>query len=196
MVAQLSAEGKGGGGGDGGGADVRTEFLDTAYWRAFVQTDENGKATVQVTLPDNLTTWVMDARAATEDTRVGQSTTEVIATKDLLIRPVLPRFFVEGDRADIAGVIHNTTDRDLDVTYAATAEGLKLLGETSGTVTIPAGGTYEAVWPSEAVAEGEEIVVNMRAEAATARLRDAVEITLPVHRYTTPETVGASGSRS
>ena len=44
----------------------------------------------------------MDARAATDDTLVGQNTIEVIATKDLLIRPVLPRFFVAGDQAEIA----------------------------------------------------------------------------------------------
>ncbi len=194
LVAQLAAEGKGGGGGGGGGgAEVRTEFPDIAFWRASLQTDENGKATAEVTLPDNLTTWVMDARAATEDTRVGQSTTEVVATKELLIRPVLPRFFVAGDRAEIAAVIHNTTVSDLQVAYKATAEGLKLPGETSRTVTIPAGGTYKAVWPAEAVAEGEEIVVTMQAEAATASLADAVEITLPVLRYTTPETVGTSG---
>ena len=125
LVAQLSAEGKGGGGGggSGGGLSVRTEFPDIAFWRASVQTDANGKGTVQVTLPDNLTTWVMDARAVTEDTRVGQSSTEVMATKDLLMRPVLPRFFTAGDKAEIAGVIHNTTDGDLDVTFNASAQG-------------------------------------------------------------------------
>ena len=194
LVAQLAAEGKGGGGGgDGGGAEVRTEFPDIAFWRASVKTDENGKATVEVTLPDNLTTWVMDARAATADTLVGQTTSEVIATKDLLIRPVLPRFFVAGDRAEIAGVIHNTTDGNLQVGYRATADGLRLAGETSGTVMIPAGGTYKAVWQAEAVAEGDKIVVRMQAEAASAQLSDIVEITLPVERYTTPETVGTSG---
>ena len=194
LVAQLAAEGKGGGGGgDGAGTEVRTEFPDIAFWRASVKTGEDGKATVEVTLPDNLTTWVMDARAATADTLVGQSTSEVIATKDLLIRPVLPRFFVAGDRAEIAGVIHNTTGRELQVGYRATTDGLKLTGETSGTVMIPAGGTYKAVWQAEAVAEGDKIVVRMQAEAASAQLSDIVEITLPVERYTTPETVGTSG---
>ncbi|MGE5602239.1 MAG: Ig-like domain-containing protein, partial [Nitrososphaerales archaeon] len=195
LVAQLAAEGKGGGGGGGGGEGltVRTEFPDIAYWRASVQTDANGKATVQVTLPDNLTTWVMDARAATEDTRVGQSTTEVVATKDLLIRPVLPRFFTAGDKAEIAAVIHNTTNRDLDVTYNAGAQGLRFVGKTDGTTIIPAGGTYKAVWPVETVADASEVVVDMQATAAMAKLSDAVEITLPVERYSTPEVVGASG---
>ena len=74
-MAQLAEGGKGGGGGGGGPemASVRREFPDSAYWRANVTTDADGKAQVQVTLPDNLTTWTMDARAVTADTRVGQS---------------------------------------------------------------------------------------------------------------------------
>ena len=52
----------------------------------------------------------MPARV-TDDTLVGQAKTDIIATKDLLVRPVLPRFFVAGDKAEIAAVIHNTTAR-------------------------------------------------------------------------------------
>lgn len=194
LVAQLAEEGKGGGGGGGGGGglEVRTEFPDIALWRASVTTDSQGKATVEVTLPDNLTTWVMDARAVTEDTLVGQSETEIVATKALLVRPVLPRFFVAGDRADIAAIIHNTTGQDLQVNIAAAAKGLKLLDPESGKATVPAGGTYKAVWSAEAL-DGDEIVVNLRADAPTAKLNDAVRITLPVYRYSTPEVVGTAG---
>jgi uncharacterized protein YfaS (alpha-2-macroglobulin family) len=194
LIAQLAEDGKGGGGGgDARGAEVRTEFPDIAYWRASVQTDAAGKATVEVTLPDNLTTWVMDARAATGDTLVGQSSAAILATKDLLVRPVLPRFFVAGDRADIAAVIHNTTGSDLDVTYAASATGLALLGGAAETVTIPAGGTYKAVWSARALGDVAQAVVDVRAEAPAARLSDAVQITLPIERYTSPEVVGTSG---
>ena len=133
---------------------VRTEFPDIAFWRASVQTDANGKASVQVTLPDNLTTWVMDARAVTEDTRVGQSTTEVVATKDLLVRPVLPRFFTEGDKAEIAAR-HPQHDqpcpgRDLQRGRAGACSSRE---RRTARTTIPAGGTYKAVWPVETVAE-------------------------------------------
>ncbi len=147
LVAQLAEDGKGGGGGDGGGGmEVRTEFPDVAFWRASVSTDAQGKATVEVTLPDNLTTWVMDARAITEDTLVGQSETEVVATKPLLVRPVLPRFFVAGDKADIAAIIHNTTDEDLQINLSAAATGLRLLDADTAKVTVPANSTYKAVW--------------------------------------------------
>ena len=50
-------KGGGGGFGEGGIFDIREDFVDTAYWNANLVTDENGIATFDVTLPDNLTTW-------------------------------------------------------------------------------------------------------------------------------------------
>ena len=197
LVAQLAEGGKGGGGGGGGPemASVRREFPDIAFWRANVTTGADGKAQVQVTLPDNLTTWTMDARAATADTRVGQSKTDIIATQDLLVRPVLPRFFVDGDRAEIAAVVHNTTAYPREVAIDVKATGLDLPAQTASTVTIPAGGTYKAVWPVAVTSGAGEVKVLMSAKtvAAIPPLEDAVEITLPVYRYTTPEVVGTSG---
>jgi uncharacterized protein YfaS (alpha-2-macroglobulin family) len=87
----------GGGGGGGGGADegleslrlpgeddVRRDFRDTAYWEAKVLTDADGRVSVEVPLPDNVTTWRMHSKAATTDTRVGQ------AGADILARPTPP----------------------------------------------------------------------------------------------------------
>jgi len=55
---------------------------------------------------DNLTTWRMDARAVTVDTRVGQTSVDIISTKPLLVRPQTPRFFVAGDEG---GIGHGST---------------------------------------------------------------------------------------
>jgi len=40
---------------------------------------------VKVKLPENLTTWVADVRAVTADSRVGQTTSELVSTKALFI---------------------------------------------------------------------------------------------------------------
>ncbi len=197
LVAQLAEEGKGGGGGGGemGLLAVRSEFPDIAFWRSAVTTDKDGKASVEVTLPDNLTTWTMDARAITADTLVGQSKTDIIATKALLVRPVLPRFFVAGDKAEIAGVIHNTTADPLEVTVRLAATGLETPQTTTATVSVPAGGTYKAVWPVTVQANVEEVTVTMSATTSgrAEPLADAVKVVLPVYRYSTPEVVGTSG---
>ena len=98
-------KGGGGGFGEGGIFDIRQEFVDTPYWNATLTTDENGVVTFSVTLPDNLTTWRLDARALTDgaddNMLVGQATADLLSTKPLLIRPVTPRFFVVGD--EVAG---------------------------------------------------------------------------------------------
>src|SRR5690606_23919930 len=60
--------GLGGGGGGGDVAEeagrvlqeedgVRRDFPDTAFWRTSLTTDENGQATINIPLPDTLTTW-------------------------------------------------------------------------------------------------------------------------------------------
>ncbi len=68
---------QGGGMGGGGGAEealasvrlegeddgVRQDFKDTAYWEAKLQLDGSGQATVEVPLPDNVTTWRMSSKA-------------------------------------------------------------------------------------------------------------------------------------
>ena len=55
---------------------MRSQFSDTAFWKAQVTTDADGQAVVAVPLPDNLTTWRLTALAVTADTQVGQATNE------------------------------------------------------------------------------------------------------------------------
>ena len=122
----------GGGAGGGGGPEtslgiitVRQDFKDTAFFQAQVTTDSNGQAQVTVTLPQNLTTWVADARAATVDGRVGQATDELVSTKPLFVELQTPRFFVAGDQARVGAVIHNNGSDPLQVNVSLEAQGVE-----------------------------------------------------------------------
>jgi uncharacterized protein YfaS (alpha-2-macroglobulin family) len=53
---------------------IRKEFKDTAFWQPNVVTGRDGRATVKVKLPGNLTTWRATARGVTADTKVGAIT--------------------------------------------------------------------------------------------------------------------------
>ncbi len=195
LLAQLAEGGKGGGGGGEGAIafTVRREFPDTAYWNAAVRTDDNGSAQVELTLPDSLTTWTMDARAVTADTKVGQARLDIIATKDLLVRPVLPRFFVAGDQAEIAAIVHNNTQAETGVEVALQAEGLQVAAATQRKAMIKAGDTVKIAWPVTVAADATQVKVTMSAAGTAGPLQDAVEYVLPVHRYITPEVTGTSG---
>jgi uncharacterized protein YfaS (alpha-2-macroglobulin family) len=183
---------KGGGGGEESGL-VRSRFADTAFWAPAVRTDKDGKAQVEVQLPDNLTTWRMQARGITADTLVGRAEVDILSTLDLLVRPVLPRFFVVGDEADIATVVNNNTEEDLDVQVSISADGLSWEGAASQTVRVKAGDAAKVSWPVKAL-PGEQVKVRMWAKAGD--LYDAREDTLPVYRYSTPEVVATAGRLS
>ncbi len=83
-----------------------------------------GKAVVSVTLPDNLTTWRLDGRGVTVDTKVGQATVDIQTSLPLLVRPVLPRFFVVADEAEIGAVVNNNTDKARTVDVIMTTQGV------------------------------------------------------------------------
>ncbi len=185
---EIKPRAKGGGGGEEG--LVRTRFADTAFWDPVVRTGKDGKARVTVQLPDNLTTWRMQAQGVSADTKVGQANVDILSTLDLLVRPVLPRFFVVGDQAEIATVVHNNTGNPLQVQVNLSTEGLALEGSTTQTVNVAAGDKVRVGWPVK-VLPGEQVKVRMWARAGD--LYDGREDLLPVYRYSTPEVVATAG---
>ena len=71
---------------------------------------------------DSLTTWELIAKAVTDDTMVGQTTIELIATKELQVRQLMPRFLTEGDRPWVGVQVLNTSEVALTglLTYTLT----------------------------------------------------------------------------
>jgi uncharacterized protein YfaS (alpha-2-macroglobulin family) len=187
-----------GGIGGGGGAvvlPVRSQFPDTTYWNAEIVTDERGRARVSLTLPDNLTTWQIQTRGITKDSKVGQATTEVITIKDLLIRPVTPRFLVVGDHLRFAAIVHNNTEEDLNVEVAVQSAGVRLDTPSLATqnVDVPAGERKRVEWWGT-VEEVEE--ADLIFSAWAGELSDAVrpyQGALPVLGYTAPRTYSTAG---
>jgi len=204
-ISEMIATGEGAGSGGGKGEDetgvfsVRQDFPDTAYWQAHVETDEDGQAQVTVTLPDNLTTWRMDARAVTKDTRVGQEEHDLISSKELLVRPHTPRFFVEGDTALIGAVVQNNTSRPLDVKVSLQAQGVIPADDAPVRMSIPAKSQALVNWKVTADIGAERADLVFKAEGGG--LLDASQPPggslegggIPIYRYRVRETVGTSG---
>ncbi len=203
MAAELSMGGIGGGGGGDGMAmlgEIRKEFPDTALWRAQVRTGPTGETQVTFELPDSLTTWVADARAVTADTKVGSETLEFVVAKPLLIRPVTPRFFVAGDRPEVAAVVHNNTGEELDVTVSLEALGGAVAEESAQVVTVPAGGRTRVTWSlAVPTAATGEVLLNFSVagggyeDATRPTLGQPPEQALPVYRFEIPDVMGVSG---
>ncbi len=192
--------GLGGGGGAEAPSVTRENFPDTAYWNAEIVTDANGKATVSMNLPDNLTTWQLDTRGTTLDTRVGQAQGQVVSTKDLLVRPVTPRFLVANDHVQVSTVVQNNIAADLQVQVSLQATGFKLddTGQQTQALSLPAGGRARVEWWGTAQdgtsvdlvfsADGQDPAGNSYKDAARPGLG-----ALPVLRFLTPQTFRTSG---
>ena len=166
-----------GGGGGIGEQEPRHIFPDVAYWNPAVVTDENGVARVEFQMPDNLTTWRAFAKGVTVDTLVGAADTDVITTKDLILRPMLPRFLSVGDEAMIGAVVHNYTGETLEAQVSLTATNLLLPPELSHTVVISQGQAVELNWTVEAP-QALSTTITMLADTPAAR--DVVQFTLPI----------------
>ncbi len=195
-------KGGGGGGGEGGIFDIREDFVDTAYWKATVTTNADGTATFSVKLPDNLTTWRLDARAVTSGTDgltlVGQNTFDLLSTKPLLIRPVTPRFLVVGDQVTLAAVVNNNTGKDMSVDVSVQGEGLTFTSAASQSVTIPSSGRQRVEWTAT-VNDAANVDLTFFAkggdfnDASKPPLGQGEQKLLPIYKYEVPETVGTAG---
>jgi uncharacterized protein YfaS (alpha-2-macroglobulin family) len=189
----------GGGGGDLGVITVRENFKDTAFFRATVITDEKGQAEVTVKLPENLTTWHADVRAVTEDSRVGQTTHDLVSTKPLFVQLQTPRFFVAGDQAQIGAIIHNNTDAPREVNASLEALGLRIESEADQTVLVA--GRQQAYVTWDVIVDDMASRVDLTASVTDGRFTDASKPPLgilpdqgiPVLTFAVQETVGTSG---
>ncbi|NJC98924.1 MAG: hypothetical protein FIB03_21760, partial [Anaerolineae bacterium] len=195
----------GGRGGGGGGENslgiitARQNFKDTAWFEARIVTDENGRAQVDVTLPENLTTWQADVRAVTPDRRVGQTAQNQLSTRPLFSELQTPRFFINGDQATVGATIHNNTDKDLTVNVSLEVKGLTLLSPADQIVDVASGGQSYVKWET-AVPSGVTRV-DLTASAVSGAYRDSSKPALgtlseqgiPVYNYIATETVGTSG---
>src|SRR5207302_6370488 len=150
--AEAPRQGKGGSGRVG--QQVRQDFRNTAYWSAHVVTKADGTASVDVKMPDNLTTWRMQVRAISGDTMVGEGTNELLSTQPLLLRPALPRALRVGDTLELRALVRNATKSDAAVTVSLKAEGVTVTGDLARSVTIHPSESVIVGWPAKVEAEG------------------------------------------
>ncbi len=198
-AAQLSlpgVDGGLGGGSDGMAAsDLRKKFPDTAFWQADVVTGTDGKAQIEIPLPDTLTTWVVDVRGLTEDYKVGQASAEILTRKQLMVQPVTPRFFVDGDIAELSAIVHNNTNEDLAVSVTIEGEGFTLLEPINQTqdVFIQADSREKMDW--QVIINSVNSVTPIFSAESNGFSDSTTSIwgDLPVLRYQFPMTASTSG---
>lgn len=181
----------GGGGTDVGDRGSRTDFRALAVWRGDVVTGADGRATVEFTVPDTLTTYRVMAVAVEGSERFGSAQAELRVTKPLGLEPALPRFLRPGDAAKAGVVVRNRTGapREIEVRGRVLDGPVALSGAARRAVTVPAGGSVEVAFDLSASAPGRARLRFDASSPAPSPETDALTFPLEVHAIAPTETV-------
>ncbi|HUS60196.1 MAG TPA: MG2 domain-containing protein [Nevskiaceae bacterium] len=176
------------------GDAVRSIFKDTAYWNPSVQTDAAGQAQVRFKLPDNLTTWVIASIGSTFDTKVGQMTSEIVVTKDVVIRPILPNILRTEDEIVLSALVQNFTDHDHTFDIGLKFDSGKVDLVDYSNLVVKSKGFEQVDWKVRPDKENEEAKLIFSAKAADgSKLSDIIEVAVPVYKFGFWEKRGENG---
>jgi hypothetical protein len=123
---------------------LRSDFAETAFFRPNLLTDGDGTATIEFTVPDSVTAWNVWVHAVTRDLAGGSLHKETRSMKELIVRPYLPRFLRESDRAEIKVVVNDAGKRDLSGRVTLEAIDPATNESVSAAFGLPSGGASAA----------------------------------------------------
>lgn len=177
---------------------LRSDFNPLAVWAPAVRTDGDGRARVDLKLPDSLTRYRVMVVAVSGANRFGSGEADVTARLPLMVRPSAPRFLNFGDHFELPVVLQNQTDAAMTVDVALAATNLHLEGgsavagvEKAGRrVSVPANDRVEVRFPASAVDAG---TARFQVVAASGAASDAASISLPVWTPATTEAFATYG---
>ena len=135
---------------------IRTSFPDTSVGLPSLRADGGGKVRVPVRLPDTVTSWRLEALAATRNAEVGSAKDSVISKMDYFVKAAPPPEVTVGDEITLSMVVFNNMDEAVEsrVCVSSSTErcGLSsskfkiVSGEPVKTVVVPAHGSKSARW--------------------------------------------------
>jgi alpha-2-macroglobulin len=186
-------DGGGGGLGAATGDGVRQDFRVLAFWLGSVVTDAAGHATVDVKLPESLTTYRIMAVAGDKGSRFGSADSEIRINKPLTLKATFPRFLAVGDKASFGAVVTNQlkTGGPATVTIESLDPEVMQFADTAPqTIDVPASGSVEVRFDAAGRTTGR---ARVRMTVKLANETDAFQDVIPVEVLVSPETVSAVG---
>lgn len=179
-------------GGDGGGGSslsMRSVFKYVSYWNPALETDAQGNAQIQFTVPDNLTGWRVLVMAVTPNDRMGLGDANFKVNQPIEIRPALPNQVTSGDSFQAGFTVMNRTDKVRDLNVTLTAKGPVVMSNPKGDVSS---GMVEGIYQVQAqpykrynqwlpLKTTQAGTIEFTAIAADAEEQDALRETLKVH---------------
>ncbi len=189
---------------------LRTDFDPLAAFTPTLPTDAQGRASVNIKLPDNLTRYRVMAVAVAGGKEFGSGESIITARLPLMVRASPPRFLNFGDRFELPVVLQNQTGTPMDVNVAVRGSNLTFAHVTSTIsnvqtfdaqrVTVPVDDRVEVRFPASADRPGTARfqvaavqALGASGQAAPGAAADAAQLELPVWTPATTEAFATYG---
>ncbi len=111
-------------------SSIRENFSDYAFWQPTLNTDKDGKATFELTFPDDVTSWQTHYLAMTGKRQSGQAAGFVKSYKPLMAQVAIPRFLIENDTTYAIGKVLNYASDSVKVNTTFELDGKALYSNT------------------------------------------------------------------
>jgi alpha-2-macroglobulin len=168
----------------------RANLNPLAAFEPALRTGPDGKVSVPVKLPDNVTRYRITAVGTDGAKRFGKGESTLTAQLPLTVRPSAPRFLNFGDTFELPIVVQNQTKQPLETDVVVRASNLKLTEGAGYHVTIPAEDRVEVRFPAAADMPGTAVI---QAGAFSGDAADAQRVSLPVWTPATMEAFATYG---
>ncbi|HNG93861.1 MAG TPA: alpha-2-macroglobulin family protein, partial [Acidobacteriota bacterium] len=169
---------------------LRTHFSPLVAFSPSVVTNNQGRATVEIELPDNLTRYRILVFAAAGDNLFGKGDSVLTARFPLMVRPSAPRFLNLGDQCELPVVIQNQEAVPLTVEVAVRSQYLTFPEGAGRRVIVPANDRRELRIPATPIRIGPAII---DVAASTDDESDGAQAKLKIYTPATIETTAMYG---
>ncbi len=168
----------------------RKDFRANAVFSPLMHTDAQGKATLTVKMPDNLTRYRIIALATAKTHLFGKAESTIVTQRKVNARSVAPRFLTQGDTFSLPVVVQNLDSVPRTIDVAVRAGNLATTGVTGKRVTIPGGQRAELRFDLATKARGIGVIQTI---ATSGDFADASNVQLPIFPPATTETFATYG---
>jgi uncharacterized protein YfaS (alpha-2-macroglobulin family) len=169
---------------------VRTDFNPLATFAPEVRTDADGNASVEITLPDNLTRYRVMVVAVDDSNQFGSAEANLVARLPLMVRPSAPRFLNFGDQFELPVVLQNQTDEPMTVDVVVQVTNVEISSSPGQRITVPARDRLEVRFPASTIMAG---TAQIQIAAVSGSYADAAVVELPVYTPATTEAFAVYG---
>lgn len=172
---------------------LRTHFSPLAAFSPSVVTNNQGRAMVEIELPDNLTRYRILVFAAAADNLFGKGESVLTARLPLMVRPSAPRFLNLGDQFELPVVIQNQAAEPQVVEVAVRSQYLTFPEGAGRRVIVPANDRRELRIPAIPARSGP---ASIDVAASAGDESDGTQAKLKIYISVTIETTAVYGEVS